>query len=252
MAYSFDLLTCPPNAAGIRSVIDALETKINDGWVCWSFGNHDVLRAVTRFAGDEPITPELRKVLPTLLVALRGTPCLYQGEELGLPEASLAFEDLRDPWGIALWPAFKGRDGCRTPIPWAAEAPNAGFSKVKPWLPVPTEHLPLAVATQEADPESPLHHMRALLAWRRRHPALSRGSLRFIGNWRELLAFERALDGERILCAFNLGRRMRHESLPLRLGEKLLAAPGASVAGRRINLPVHGWLFARIEGGEDG
>jgi alpha-glucosidase len=94
--------------------------------------------------------------------------------------------------------------------------------------------------------------MRTLLAWRRRHPALSRGSLRFIGNWRELLAFERALDGERILCAFNLGRRMRHETLPLRLGEKLLAAPGASVAGRRINLPAYGWLFARIEGGEDG
>ena len=77
-----------------------------------------------------------------------------------------------------------------------------------------------------------------LLAWRKRHPALIRGSLRFIGHWRELLAFERALNGERIFCAFNLGRRIRHErALPVVLGERLLAAPGASAQGRRLNRP---------------
>jgi alpha-glucosidase len=251
MAYSFDLLSCPPDAAGIRGVVDELERKIGDGWVCWSFGNHDVLRAVTRFAQDGPVTPELRKLIPAILVSLRGTPCLYQGEELGLAEADLAYEDLRDPFGLAFWPAFKGRDGCRTPMPWTAEAPHAGFTEgAEPWLPVPPEHLELSVAAQELHADSPLNHVRELLAWRKTQPALVRGSLRFLGRWRELLAFERELDGDRVLCAFNLGRRLRHETLPVELGEKLLAAPGASARGRRVNLPAHGWLFARIAAGE--
>ena len=62
------------------------------------------------------------------------------GEELGLQEADIAFEDLRDPYGIRFWPGFKGRDGCRTPMPWEADRPNAGFSTAKPWLPVPEDH----------------------------------------------------------------------------------------------------------------
>ncbi len=249
MAYSFDLLSCPPDAAGVRGVIEEFEAKINDGWVCWSFGNHDVRRAVTRFAGDGPVTPELMKLIPTILLTLRGTPCLYQGEELGLAEAELRLEDLRDPWGITFWPVFKGRDGCRTPMPWTADGPGAGFTDGKPWLPVPPEHLELAVDVQERQPDSPLAHVRELLAFRKRHPALIRGSLRFIGRWRELLAFERALDGERIFCAFNTGRRIRHDrALPVRLGERLLAAPGAHAEGRRLDLPPHGWVLARIEG----
>jgi len=76
---------------------------------------------------------------------------VYQGEELGLTEAEIDFADLRDPWGIEFWPDFKGRDGCRTPMPWSSQLPNAGFSTAKPWLPVPREHLSLAVDKQEED-----------------------------------------------------------------------------------------------------
>ncbi len=91
-----------------------------DGWGCWSFSNHDVRRAVTRWGGDDP--PEgLRRLVPVLLGSLRGTVCLYQGEELGLEEAMLAFEQLKDPFGIAFWPTFAGRDGCRTPMPWESD-----------------------------------------------------------------------------------------------------------------------------------
>lgn len=248
MAYSFDLLSCPPDAAGIRSVVEELEKDIGEGWVCWSFGNHDVQRAVTRFAQDGPITPELQKLIPTILVALRGTACVYQGEELGLAQADLALEDLRDPYGITFWPAYKGRDGARTPMPWTAEPPHGGFTQGRPWLPVPPEHLELSVAAQELHADSPLTHFRTLLAWRRTQSALSRGSIRFLGRWRELLAFERAHGEDRVLCAFNLGRRIRDDRLPVLAGEKLLAAPGASVDGRRLRLPPHGWLFARISG----
>ena len=73
-------------------------------------------------------------------------------EELGLTEADLAFEDLQDPYGIQFWPDFKGRDGCRTPIPWTSEKPNAGFTTGKPWLPVAEPHIAVAASVQESDP----------------------------------------------------------------------------------------------------
>ena len=70
----------------------------------------------------------------TLMMCLRGSTCLYQGEELGLPEADIAFEDLQDPYGIEFWPEFKGRDGCRTPMVWQKDNANGGFTTGKPWL----------------------------------------------------------------------------------------------------------------------
>jgi alpha-glucosidase len=83
-----------------------------------------------------------------LLLCLRGSVCLYQGEELGLTEAYVAYEDLQDPYGIRFWPNYKGRDGCRTPIPWISDNQNGGFSDAKPWLPMAVEHLHRAVATR--------------------------------------------------------------------------------------------------------
>ncbi len=86
-----------------------------DGWACWAFSNHDVVRHATPLAACRP-PPQ--RMFATLIMCLRGSVCLYQGEELGLPEADVAFEDLHDPYGIEFWPEFKGRDGCRTPMVW--------------------------------------------------------------------------------------------------------------------------------------
>ncbi|MGK3810987.1 alpha-glucosidase, partial [Enterococcus faecium] len=63
-----------------------------------------------------------------LLLALRGTVFLYQGEELGLAQSEVPFEQMQDPFGLANWPLIPGRDGCRTPMPWQHDAPQAGFS----------------------------------------------------------------------------------------------------------------------------
>ena len=106
-----------------------------------------------------------------MLCSLRGSVCLYQGEELGLAEAEVPFEALQDPYGITFWPNFKGRDGCRTPLPWT-DAPLAGFTTGQPWLPIPAEHRAAAVAVQERDPHSVLAAFRAFLAWRHTQPAL--------------------------------------------------------------------------------
>jgi len=128
-------------------------------WPCVSFCNHDVPRTASRF-GDA--SPALAKLLLALLLALRGTVLLYQGEELGLPEADLTREQLRDPVGDLYWPAHKGRDGCRTPMPWSSGR-NLGFSNGTPWLPAAPEHAGLTVEAQAADDGSTLNFTRALL-----------------------------------------------------------------------------------------
>ena len=203
-AYSFDLLDTAFTPTALRGLIDELEGGLGAGWPCWSFGNHDVARAVSRLGGPLP-GPAFARLLPVLLASLRGSICLYQGEELGLPEAELAFEDLVDPPGIAFWPEYRGRDGCRTPMPWASNRPHGGFSEAKPWLPMPVGHLDLAVDRQEREPGSTLHAVRRFLRWRRSQPELRRGAIRFVDAPDPVLAFERRQGDRALLLAFNLG-----------------------------------------------
>ncbi|RVC41126.1 alpha-glucosidase, partial [Mesorhizobium sp. M4A.F.Ca.ET.090.04.2.1] len=161
MCYSFDFLAPEKiSAAKVRAVLEAFGKVASDGWSCWAFSNHDVMRPASRWAASEADPTAYLKVISALLMSLRGSVCLYQGEELGLGEAELMFEDLQDPYGIRFWPEFKGRDGCRTPMVWDAAAKNGGFSAAKPWLPVPGKHLSQAVSVQQGDPSSLLEHYR--------------------------------------------------------------------------------------------
>jgi alpha-glucosidase len=246
IAYSFDLLSCPGTPRDIRAVVGHLEKEIGDGWACWSFSNHDVRRAITRWGGDDP--PEsLRRLVPVLLGSLRGTVCLYQGEELGLEEAKLSFEQLKDPFGIAFWPAFAGRDGSRTPMPWEQAASQAGFTTGEPWLPIPESHRRRAVDAQAQDAASVLNTCRAFLNWRRERPALRTGSIRFLRTSGDVLAFERDSEADRLLCLFNLGG----EEQTYRAGEPILdagfASEGAEISDRTVRLPPWGWAFAHLE-----
>src|SRR5438093_1226613 len=134
-----------------------------EGLITWAFSNHDVVRAVTRWGAGAERT-SFARLLMALLLSLRGSVCVYQGEELGLPEPELDFEDLRDPYGIAFWPEFRGRDGARTPMPWQENAPHAGFTSAnRPWLPVPPAHHALAVDRQERSAAALLHSWRRFL-----------------------------------------------------------------------------------------
>ncbi|MEO5757570.1 MAG: alpha-amylase family glycosyl hydrolase, partial [Mesorhizobium sp.] len=151
MCYTFDLLGPQFSAAHVRGCVEAFEAAVADGWVCWAFSNHDVVRHVSRWTRPGGDPDAVAKFSIALLSCLRGSICLYQGEELGLPEAEIAFEDLRDPYGIRFWPGFKGRDGCRTPMVWEAGADNAGFSPGKPWLPVPDGHRSRATDIQNGE-----------------------------------------------------------------------------------------------------
>ncbi|KEC74097.1 UNVERIFIED_ORG: alpha-glucosidase [Rhizobium esperanzae] len=250
MCYTFDLLGPDFTADHIRGCVEAFQKSVTDGWVCWAFSNHDVMRHVSRFALTEEERPVIAKLAISVLSALRGSICLYQGEELGLPEAELAFEDLRDPYGIRFWPAFKGRDGCRTPMPWEAGKAHAGFTSAeKSWLPVPYEQAALSVDTQEASGGSVLNHYRRALAFRKSHPALIDGEMTFIDTNQDLLAFTREKGGEKLLFVFNLTREPAEFRLPegIMLGESL-EMPGfeAVSASGLVKLAALDGFCARI------
>jgi alpha-glucosidase len=212
-AYGFDFLYAPDLTPEL--IKDALVkwpedsgTRPGTGWPSWAFENHDAPRAVSRWAKGNDADAFCRMKM-LLLACLRGNIFLYQGEELGLPQVDIAFEDLQDPEAIANWPLTLSRDGARTPMPWVAAAPYLGFSNAKPWLPVGETHRALAVDAQEQASASLLHWTRRVLALRNGSPALRIGSIAFLNAPEPLLAFTRTAGEERLLCVFNLGEAAR-------------------------------------------
>ena len=196
-AYSFSFLEGPLDAHYMRDTLAQWESRGMKAWPSWAFSNHDRPRVVSRWA-PEDLTPAKAKLFITLLGSLRDSAFLYQGEELGLPEAEIPFERIVDPEGIAFWPAHKGRDGCRTPIPWRADAPHGGFSTVEPWLPMGVPHLSRAVDLQERETDSVLQFTRRWLHWRKQQPALIRGSLTLLETAPPVLAFLREHEAQRL------------------------------------------------------
>jgi len=248
MAYGFSLFTEEFSAGRIRAVVQEFEKRIKrgGGWGCWSLSNHDCVRVVTRWGRGQD-DAGLAKLLVAVLGSLRGSFCIYQGEELGLPEGEVPFDRLIDPYGIAFWPDYKGRDGCRTPMPWTAERPRGGFSTVEPWLPMSPGHLDRAVATQAGDPQSVLGFYRRFLAWRKEQDALWRGGIHFYATPEPILALRRDLGPDRILAAFNLSPEPVRYTLPA----EALCLEGHGLApcpweGRDIQLPPWGGFFGRL------
>lgn len=203
MSYAFEMLSghAPLSATFIADTFHKVDQVAPGGWACWAYSNHDVARHISRWN----LSDAGARAYATLLMCLRGSACIYEGEELGLPEAQISYEDLQDPYGIQFWPEFKGRDGCRTPMVWSQNAANGGFAgNAKPWLPVPAEHLPLAVDASEANPASLIHHYRRAIALRQAHPALRVGSMTGTKATGSVLSFTRAAGPETLFCAFNL------------------------------------------------
>ena len=235
--YNFALLHAG-DASSVRAHLQTL-ARHPAHWPCVSFSNHDVTRTVSRFGEGSA------KMMLALLLAMRGTVLLYQGEELGLPEVELRRDQLRDPVGDLYYPLFKGRDGCRTPMPWDAAAPNLGFTTGTPWLPPGPAHAALSVSAEDADPASVLAYARALLAARRASPVLRLGDLSLLDVPLPLIAFLRVLEGETLFCAFNLGREPQRLSHPrLANAEPLDWGCGrASLAPTGLTLgPLSAWF----------
>lgn len=202
-----------------------------EGWPSWTFSNHDAPRAVSRWAAESD-RKAFAEMSLLLLMCLRGNVFVYQGEELGLPQAHVPYDRLVDPEAIANWPQTLGRDGARTPIPWEGGRPNAGFSTVEPWLPVDPRHLDLAVDRQEADPDATLHFARRAIALRHAHEALRTGALTPIETGDEhVTAFVRGEGAGAVLCAFNTSPEAA--AWPVPAGWRLIeSANAADLSGR--------------------
>ncbi|MWV26454.1 alpha-glucosidase [Aurantiacibacter rhizosphaerae] len=173
------------------------------GWPSWAFENHDAPRALSRWI-DNGQRDAFARMKALLLAVLRGNIILYQGEELGLTQVDIPFEQLHDPEAIANWPLTLSRDGARTPMPWD-DKECGGFGSTEPWLPVGEENRARAVATQNADPESLLNHTRAMIALRNAHPALRQGDVSKCEVRDNLLLLERRSDKQTIRAVLNLG-----------------------------------------------
>ncbi len=237
MCYAFEFLEVTPlTAARVAQVFERFDSVASEGWACWALSNHDVPRHTSRW----DLSEDAQKAYLMLLLLLRGSVCLYQGEELGLPEADVAFEDLQDPYGIEFWPEYKGRDGCRTPMVWEPSNASGGFSTVKPWLPVAPEHLSNSVGAQESDPAAMLHFYRSALAFRAQNDVLSKGAQSAVRAVGDVVIFERFDAAQRLTCAVNLSDEAQTVRLDGTHSDIAGALSGATIAGDAVTLKPWG------------
>ena len=223
--YFFDFMLTSSKPTNLHKVL-LRWIEAGEGWPTWALGNHDFARVATRWAGAEEndtqeASQDQLQLFATFQACLKGSICIYQGEELGLTQSKLKYEDLRDPQGIAMWPENVSRDGCRTPMPWNKQAPSAGFSEsASTWLPVDKRHVDLAVDVQDKDSNSLLNYYRALIRWRRTQPSLLQGEIRLTEEHPQIIAFYRSTDDQQLLCVFNFSGQdavldLDRETVPL-------------------------------------
>ncbi|WP_409524398.1 alpha-glucosidase [Nitrincola sp. MINF-07-Sa-05] len=249
MVYGFDLFCETPTAGELGKIIEERQRNIGDGWTCNSLSNHDVKRVVSRW-GFEDQAKDAGVMLTAFVCTLQGTPCLFQGDELGLEESSIAFEDLQDPFGKRFWPEFKGRDGCRTPMPWTSQGEFAGFSSVKPWLPVSVSHFVKAVDVQEADPRSTLGRVRAFLAWRKANRSYFVGTFELLNLPEPALGIVRASGSETLLAVFNFGKQPLTLDISKYGTARLIRGCGfddAEIDGAKLFLGAASAAFAQLD-----
>ncbi|MFZ5904451.1 MAG: alpha-amylase family glycosyl hydrolase [Chloroflexota bacterium] len=241
-AFNFDFTICRFDPRQfLRAILNWERAAGTEVWPNYVLGNHDIIRPATRFGegflGAERMfiaqLPSGRleddsraKVLMALLLTLRGTPFIYNGDEIGMRELFLTHKEIMDPQGKIYWPLVRGRDGCRTPMQWDASA-NAGFSTARPWVRIHPDYRTRNVEAQRADPDSLLNLTRALISLRKEKRALRRG--RFVPvtpQPRGALVYRRELQGEKpILVALNFSRRALRLETPGRWNTLFGPAP---------------------------
>jgi len=202
LAFNFPFLTAPFEAGALREVVEEIEATLPAGaWPAWTGSNHDMARFATRWADGDPAKARAALVM---LLGLRGTPVLYQGDEIGLEDVEVPHDRMRDPLGVRYWPAYAGRDAMRTPMPWR-DGPNGGFCPpgAEPWLPL-GDTSRCNVADQRGDPGSMLGLARDLIALRSATPDLQTGAYRAVPTTDGVWAWRR---GDRAAVGLNLTDR---------------------------------------------
>ena len=228
LSFNFASMFTPWRAEAWRGVIEGIESALApvEAWPTWVLSNHDNARVATRLGGDRR---RIRAAM-VLLLTLRGTPFLYQGEELGLEDAVVSSEDRVDPGG---------RDGCRSPMPWTAGTGHGWPSE--PWMVFAQGSTASSVESQQGDDDSMLHFTRRVIALRRSVDALRRGTVDALRADDDVLSFERTSGEQRIRVLVNFSAEVR--TTALLEGAVLLSSarrldPGALAPGEAVVLQL--------------
>jgi alpha-glucosidase len=207
MPFNFSLMEAPWKVEAVRAAVDAYEASLPpNGWPNYVLGNHDRDRLASRIGAAQT------RVAAMLLLTLRGTPTLYQGDEIGMENGHITEETMVDPQGLNLGLAYS-RDKCRTPMQWSAER-SAGFSQGRPWLPISPDYSTRNVQQQRADPHSLLTLYRALLVLRRGHEELQTGSYRALPSDPGTFVYMREQGTTRTLVALNFSDTAKAIQMP--------------------------------------
>jgi oligo-1,6-glucosidase len=223
----------PLQLTQLKAILGRWQAGLADaGWNSLYWNNHDQPRVVSRYGDDSPAhRVASAKMLGTVLHLHRGTPYVYQGEELGMTNHPFAgIDEFRDIEALGQYKQAlelegrtaeevltvlraRGRDNARTPMQWD-DSPNAGFSTGTPWLPVNPNHVEINAKAQRADPDSVFHWYRRLIELRRTEPAVAEGDFTMLLPHDErLYAFTRRLGGTELLVIGNFSGVEAHAGI---------------------------------------
>ncbi|MFS0737016.1 alpha-amylase family glycosyl hydrolase [Sphingomonas sp. 1P06PA] len=248
LPFNFALIEAEWTAPALSRIIGDYEAALPPGgWPNWVLGNHDRPRIASR------VGPAQARVAAMLLLTLRGTPTLYQGDEIGLTDVDVPADRIQDPRELREPGLGLGRDPVRTPMAWDG-SPNGGFTTGDPWLPLHLDWPSRNVAAQSADPQSMLSLYRRLIALRQIEPALSVGAIHLVPaaapseGRNGLLGYVRETGGRRVIVLLNLDDAYVHIDLPPWAKDHKLAATTLSgvplAAGSTLELrPNEGVVF---------
>lgn len=219
----------PTDYRKLKDILESWQTKMaeNNGWNALFWCNHDQPRTVSRFGDTKEFHKESAKMLATLMYLMRGTPYIYQGEELGLENAgfknisqyrdveSLNYFEILKSQGISEQDALyiisqRSRDNGRTPMQWT-NGENAGFSSVTPWIGLSENSKGICAENEIKDENSVFNYFKKLIALRKTNKVISDGDIDFFYSDREdLFCYKRSLDGKQIVVICNMTKNEVH------------------------------------------
>jgi alpha-glucosidase len=201
LPFNFQLMQSDWDCRSLSAAIDQYTQLLpQNAWPNWVLGNHDEKRLATR------IGKEQARIAAMLLMTLKGTPFIYNGDELGMRNVPISRFSMRDTRVKTMSHRFS-RDGARTPMRWNSGKGSGFTTSTKPWLPLGNKTNPADVASQQEDGGSLLNLYRDLIALRRKSPALIGGAFVPLATRGDVLGYERHESGQRFRMALNMGPR---------------------------------------------
>ncbi len=246
-----DFLIYPdyPEAATIEKLLTGVAKHLPEKELCWVLGTHDFHRVASRWRTPDP-TLQKDMIIQTMafLLSVPGLSSIYQGEELGLPDGAITFEQMQDPQGINFADLEMSRDGCRVPFPWTEQGPSLGFNTSgKSWLPADDRYRAMAADAQAGDAGSVLSLTQKMIKLRQETPAWRQGKLTDIFRSNTILKFERTTPEGRMMFLFNFSAKAAECDDTFNAGKgTVLCEQGFSARHKKLHLAPYGFSAIKL------